>query len=82
MDEPLSNLDAQLRIQTRLELIQLHARLGITTMYVTHDQVEAMTMGHRIAVMSNGVLQQIGTPQTCTAARRTSSSRRSSAHPR
>jgi multiple sugar transport system ATP-binding protein len=63
MDEPLSNLDAQLRIQTRLELIQLHARLGITTMYVTHDQVEAMTMGHRIAVMSEGVLQQIGTPQ-------------------
>jgi multiple sugar transport system ATP-binding protein len=63
MDEPLSNLDAQLRIQTRLELIQLHARLGITTMYVTHDQVEAMTMGHRIAVMRDGVMQQIGTPQ-------------------
>jgi multiple sugar transport system ATP-binding protein len=63
MDEPLSNLDAQLRIQTRLELIQLHARLGITTMYVTHDQVEAMTMGSRIAVMNRGVLQQIGTPQ-------------------
>jgi multiple sugar transport system ATP-binding protein len=63
MDEPLSNLDAQLRIQTRLELIQLHQRLGITTVYVTHDQIEAMTMGHRIAVMSNGVLQQIGTPQ-------------------
>ena len=63
MDEPLSNLDAQLRIQTRLELIQLHARLGITTMYVTHDQIEAMTMGHRIAVMNHGVLQQIGTPQ-------------------
>ena len=63
MDEPLSNLDAQLRIQTRLELIQLHARLGITTVYVTHDQVEAMTMGHRIAVMDKGVLQQIGTPQ-------------------
>jgi multiple sugar transport system ATP-binding protein len=63
MDEPLSNLDAQLRIQTRLELIQLHAQLGITTMYVTHDQVEAMTMGHRIAVMNLGVLQQIGTPQ-------------------
>src|SRR4029077_16250799 len=56
-------LDAQLRLQTRLELIQLHQRLGITTMYVTHDQVEAMTMGHRIAVMSEGVLQQIGTPQ-------------------
>jgi ABC-type sugar transport system ATPase subunit len=63
MDEPLSNLDAQLRLQTRLELIQLHERLGITTMYVTHDQVEAMTMGHRIAVMNGGVLQQIGTPQ-------------------
>src|SRR5437764_2873411 len=63
MDEPLSNLDAQLRIQTRLELIQLHARLGITTMYVTHDQVEAMTMGHQIAVMRDGVLQQLGTPQ-------------------
>jgi multiple sugar transport system ATP-binding protein len=63
MDEPLSNLDAQLRIQTRLELIQLHQRLGITTMYVTHDQVEAMTMGHRIAVMNGGALQQIGTPQ-------------------
>ncbi len=63
MDEPLSNLDAQLRLQTRLELIQLHQRLGITTMYVTHDQIEAMTMGSRIAVMSEGVLQQIGTPQ-------------------
>jgi ABC-type sugar transport system ATPase subunit len=63
MDEPLSNLDAQLRIQTRLELIQLHDRLGITTVYVTHDQIEAMTMGDRIAVMSEGVLQQIGTPQ-------------------
>ena len=63
MDEPLSNLDAQLRLQTRLELIQLHQRLGITTMYVTHDQVEAMTMGTRIAVMREGVLQQIGTPQ-------------------
>jgi multiple sugar transport system ATP-binding protein len=63
MDEPLSNLDAQLRLQTRLELIQLHQQLGITTMYVTHDQVEAMTMGSRIAVMSEGVLQQVGTPQ-------------------
>jgi ABC-type sugar transport system ATPase subunit len=63
MDEPLSNLDAQLRLQTRLELIQLHQRLGITTMYVTHDQVEAMTMGRRIAVLSEGVLQQIGTPR-------------------
>ncbi|MFN8224808.1 MAG: ABC transporter ATP-binding protein [Gaiellales bacterium] len=62
MDEPLSNLDAQLRLQTRLELIELHQRLGITTMYVTHDQVEAMTMGSRIAVMNHGVLQQVGTP--------------------
>src|SRR5213082_592051 len=63
MDEPLSNLDAQLRFQMRAELIQLHQQLGITTIYVTHDQVEAMTMGHRIAVMRDGVLQQVGTPQ-------------------
>src|ERR1051325_5223280 len=58
MDEPLSNLDAKLRVQTRAELIKLHRRLGITTVYVTHDQVEAMTMGDRIAVMNNGLLQQ------------------------
>jgi multiple sugar transport system ATP-binding protein len=63
MDEPLSNLDAQLRLQTRLELVRLHQQFGITTAYVTHDQVEAMTMGHRIAVMKDGVLQQIGTPR-------------------
>ena len=62
MDEPLSNLDAQLRVQTRAELIKLHRRLGITTVYVTHDQVEAMTMGDRIAVMSGGVLQQVAAP--------------------
>ena len=62
MDEPLSNLDAQLRLQTRLELMALHQRLGITTIYVTHDQVEAMTMGRRIAVMQSGRLQQIGAP--------------------
>ncbi|MBV6457151.1 MAG: sn-glycerol-3-phosphate import ATP-binding protein UgpC [Fimbriimonadaceae bacterium] len=62
MDEPLSNLDAKLRIQTRAELIRLHRELGITTIYVTHDQVEAMTMGQRIAVMSNGVLQQCDEP--------------------
>ena len=62
MDEPLSNLDAQLRVQTRAELIKLHRRLGITTIYVTHDQVEAMTMGDRIAVMKDGVLQQCETP--------------------
>lgn len=62
MDEPLSNLDAKLRVQTRAELIKLHRRLGITTVYVTHDQVEAMTMGDRITVMSNGVIQQVGKP--------------------
>ena len=63
MDEPLSNLDAKLRVQTRAEIARLHQRLGTTTVYVTHDQVEAMTMGDRIAVMRDGVLQQIGTPQ-------------------
>ncbi|HIE52849.1 MAG TPA: ABC transporter ATP-binding protein [Armatimonadetes bacterium] len=62
MDEPLSNLDAKLRVQTRAELIKLHRRLGITTIYVTHDQVEAMTMGDRIAVMRDGVIQQVDTP--------------------
>jgi ABC-type sugar transport system ATPase subunit len=63
MDEPLSNLDAALRVQTRGEILKLQRRLGTTTIYVTHDQVEAMTMGDRIAVMRKGVLQQIGTPQ-------------------
>ena len=63
MDEPLSNLDAKLRIQTRAELIRLHRQLGITTIYVTHDQVEAMTMGQRIAVMRDGVLQQCDNPE-------------------
>ena len=62
MDEPLSNLDAALRVQTRAEILKLQTRLDTTTIYVTHDQVEAMTMGDRIAVMSEGVLQQIGTP--------------------
>ena len=62
MDEPLSNLDAKLRVQTRAELIKLHRRLGITTIYVTHDQVEAMTMGDRIAVMKDGIIQQVDTP--------------------
>ena len=62
MDEPLSNLDAKLRVQTRAEILRLQRRLETTTIYVTHDQVEAMTMGDRIAVMSHGVLQQIGTP--------------------
>jgi multiple sugar transport system ATP-binding protein len=63
MDEPLSNLDAKLRVQTRAEIARLHQRLGTTTVYVTHDQVEAMTMGERIAVMSEARLQQVGTPQ-------------------
>jgi multiple sugar transport system ATP-binding protein len=62
MDEPLSNLDAKLRVQTRAELVALHRRLGVTTIYVTHDQVEAMTMGQRIAVMRDGELQQCDTP--------------------
>jgi len=62
MDEPLSNLDAKLRAETRVELVELHARLDSTFLYVTHDQVEAMTMGTRIAVMSAGRLQQVGTP--------------------
>jgi multiple sugar transport system ATP-binding protein len=64
MDEPLSNLDAKLRVQTRTEVVELQARLGVTTVYVTHDQVEAMTMGHRVAVLRDGVLQQCDTPRT------------------
>jgi multiple sugar transport system ATP-binding protein len=63
MDEPLSNLDAKLRVETRAEILKLQDRLGTTTVYVTHDQVEAMTMGDRIAVMRSGVLQQVGTPE-------------------
>jgi ABC-type sugar transport system ATPase subunit len=62
MDEPLSNLDAQLRVATRAEILKLQSDLGTTTIYVTHDQIEAMTMGDRIAVLDHGVLQQIGTP--------------------
>ena len=63
MDEPLSNLDAALRVQTRADIVELQSRLKTTTLYVTHDQVEAMTMGHRIAVMSEGKLQQVATPE-------------------
>ena len=63
MDEPLSNLDAALRAQTRGEILRLQKRLGTTTIYVTHDQIEAMTMGDRIAVMNKGELQQLGTPE-------------------
>src|ERR1700729_2964119 len=64
MDEPLSNLDAKLRVSMRASLTQLHERLGVTTVYVTHDQVEAMTLGHRVCVMREGRLQQVDTPQT------------------
>src|SRR5205823_7524185 len=63
MDEPLSNLDAKLRVQMRAELATVHERLGTTTVYVTHDQVEAMTLGQRVAVLKDGVLQQVDTPQ-------------------
>ena len=63
MDEPLSNLDAKLRVQTRSQIAELQRRLGITTVYVTHDQVEAMTMGHRVAVLSGGHLQQCASPR-------------------
>jgi multiple sugar transport system ATP-binding protein len=64
MDEPLSNLDAKLRVQTRSQIATLQAKLGVTTVYVTHDQVEAMTMGHRVAVLRDGELQQVDTPRT------------------
>jgi multiple sugar transport system ATP-binding protein len=63
MDEPLSNLDAKLRVQMRAEIARIQQALKVTTLYVTHDQVEAMTMGHRVAVMRDGVLQQVDTPQ-------------------
>jgi multiple sugar transport system ATP-binding protein len=63
MDEPLSNLDAKLRVSMRAQLSLLHQRLGTTTVYVTHDQIEAMTLGHRVAVLRDGVLQQCDTPQ-------------------
>ena len=63
MDEPLSNLDAKLRVQMRAEIARLQRDLGVTTIYVTHDQVEAMTMGDRVAVLKDGYLQQVDTPQ-------------------
>jgi multiple sugar transport system ATP-binding protein len=63
MDEPLSNLDAKLRVTMRAELARLHERLGVTTIYVTHDQIEAMTLGQRVAVMRDGVIQQVDAPQ-------------------
>ena len=64
MDEPLSNLDAKLRVSTRTQIAALQQRLGVTTVYVTHDQVEAMTMGHRVAVMRDGILMQVDSPLT------------------
>src|SRR6185503_4876472 len=63
MDEPLSNLDAKLRVQMRTEVSRIQKRLGTTTVYVTHDQTEAMTLGDRVAVMRSGELQQVGKPQ-------------------
>jgi ABC-type sugar transport system ATPase subunit len=63
MDEPLSNLDAKLRVQMRAELLSLHERLGITTIYVTHDQTEAMTLGDRVVVLDKGIVQQVDTPE-------------------
>jgi multiple sugar transport system ATP-binding protein len=68
MDEPLSNLDAKLRVQTRTQIASLQRRLGVTTVYVTHDQTEALTMGDRIAVLKDGILQQVGTPRELYAA--------------
>lgn len=62
MDEPLSNLDAKLRVSMRSEISKLHRQLGSTTIYVTHDQVEAMTMADRIVIMKDGVIQQVGKP--------------------
>ena len=80
MDEPLSNLDAKLRVETRADIARLHQRLKTTTVYVTHDQVEAMTMGDRIAVMNEGRLQQVGDRRrSSTTARSTGSWRASSA---
>src|SRR5439155_26214933 len=64
MDEPLSNLDAKLRVQTRSEIKRLQEEVATTTVYVTHDQVEAMTMGDRVAVMNEGVLEQVGDPRS------------------
>src|SRR4029453_16337402 len=63
MDEPLSNLDAKLRVEMRAEIARLQRELGVTTIYVTHDQVEAMTLGDRVAIMREGVLQQVARPQ-------------------
>lgn len=81
MDEPLSNLDAKLRVQMRTQISRLQQRLGTTTVYVTHDQTEAMTLGDRVVVMRGGVVQQVGTPSISTTSHATCSSLVSSAHP-
>ena len=81
-DEPLSNLDAKLRAQTRLEIQKLHRELGITSLFVTHDQVEAMTLAQRMIVMNAGRMEQIGTPDEVYAAGHAPSSPVSSAHRR
>ena len=81
MDEPLSNLDAKLRVQMRTEIARLQQRLGTTTVYVTHDQTEAMTLGDRVAVMRKGEVQQVGiAPRSSTTTRPTCSWPASSAH--
>ena len=72
-DEPLSNLDAKLRGQMRTEILRLQRSLGITTVYVTHDQTEAMTLGDRVAVLRQGLLQQVASPVSCTSSRSTCS---------
>jgi multiple sugar transport system ATP-binding protein len=72
-DEPLSNLDAKLRVQMRAELKRLHQNLQATIIYVTHDQVEAMTMADKIVIMKDGIIQQIGDPYSSTSSRETSS---------
>ena len=83
MDEPLSNLDAKLRVQMRSEVLRVHRSIGAATLYVTHDQTEAMTMGDRVAVLQAGVLQQYDTPADALQhARPTCSWPRSSAPPR
>ena len=74
MDEPLSNLDAKLRVRMRSEVLRVHRRIGAATLYVTHDQTEAMTMGDRVAVLRDGVLQQYGTPRELYDVPRTCSS--------
>ncbi len=82
MDEPLSNLDAKLRVQMRTEVSRLQHRLGTTTVYVTHDQTEAMTLGDRVAVMRGGVIQQVDTPEVLYDRPGTCSWPASSAHRR